>query len=77
MKRVSITGPSRWNIETCEIPRPPAGWVLIAPLRVGICGTDLELLDGSMVYFETGQSTRPLTPGHEWVGCVLGWGEGV
>ncbi|MDR3070345.1 MAG: alcohol dehydrogenase catalytic domain-containing protein [Propionibacteriaceae bacterium] len=77
MKQVSITGPNEWVLGEVEAPRPPDGWLLIAPLRVGICGTDVELLDGSMVYFETGQATRPLTPGHEWAGCVIGWAPGV
>jgi L-iditol 2-dehydrogenase len=49
--------------------------VVIASLRVGICATDMELLDATMVYLRNGMATWPFTPGHEWVGVVVDPGE--
>ncbi len=37
---------------------------------MGLCATDLELLDGSMVYLRHGRAHLPLVPGHEWVARV-------
>jgi threonine dehydrogenase-like Zn-dependent dehydrogenase len=50
-----------------ELPEPTArdGEVLVAPLLVGVCGTDLELLDGTI---DPAYVRYPLTLGHEWVG---------
>jgi threonine dehydrogenase-like Zn-dependent dehydrogenase len=50
-----------------EWPDPVAvdGEVLIAPLVGGVCGTDLELIDGSI---DTAYVRYPLVLGHEWVG---------
>lgn len=77
MRRISIHGAGRFVIEDSAAPEPAANELLIAPLRVGICATDMELLDGSMVYLRTGQTELPLTPGHEWVGVVVGTGADV
>ena len=74
---VVLTGPRR--IVVCEVDsvEPAPGYLLIAPEAVGICGTDIELLEGTMGYLTTGQTSYPLTPGHEWSGIVLALGEGV
>lgn len=50
---------------------------MLEPLLVGICATDLELISGSLIYLRTGQTTLPMTPGHEWVGRVVALGSGV
>lgn len=77
MKHVSIIGSGRFEVRDTSPPVPGPNDLLIAPLRVGICATDLELLDGSMVYLRTGKTSLPLTPGHEWVGRVVGLGRSV
>nr|MDO8075835.1 alcohol dehydrogenase catalytic domain-containing protein [Candidatus Freyarchaeota archaeon] len=41
-------------------PRVKPGWVLIKPILVGICKTDLELIKGYMNFSGV--------PGHEFVG---------
>jgi len=47
---------------------------LVAPAAVGICGSDLELLDGR----RPAEYVRyPVVPGHEWAGRVVGVGAGV
>lgn len=77
MKHVSIIGSGRFEVCDTSPPIPGPNDLLIAPLRVGICATDLELLDGSMVYLRTGKTSFPLTPGHEWVGRVVDLGRAV
>jgi 2-desacetyl-2-hydroxyethyl bacteriochlorophyllide A dehydrogenase len=51
--------------------------LLIAPTAVGICGTDLEIFEGSLVYFREGWAKYPIVPGHEWVGEIVDVGAGV
>jgi len=61
MKSLVITRPA--TIELKETPRPDhAGECLIRVRRAGICGTDLQLLEGYAEF--TG------IPGHEFVGVV-------
>jgi threonine dehydrogenase-like Zn-dependent dehydrogenase len=60
-------------------PAPPIGRdeLVLAPVVVGICRTDIELFDGTMVYLRTGRTRLPLTPGHEWVADVAAVGADV
>ena len=61
------------TIEFADVaePRPSAGEVLIAPLRLGICGSDVSIYQGHR------QVPLPLTPGHEVVGRVAALGSEV
>lgn len=77
MRSIVIAGPGRVELSERPSPEPGPGELLLAPLAVGLCRTDLELSDGSMVYLRQGLATFPLTPGHEWVARVVGHGEGV
>src|SRR4029450_6159358 len=55
-------------------PAPGPGEVLVEVAAAGICGSDLELLDGP----RPAASVRyPVVPGHEWSGRVLAAGPGV
>ena len=71
MRSVVVHGPGDVRLEEAPVPAPGPGELLVAPLRVGICATDLELIDGSLVYLRTGELRLPHTPGHEWVGRVV------
>lgn len=66
-------------IELVTVPRPIPGPddVLIRVLLAGICGTDVEIADGVMMYFTSGAAAYPVTLGHEWVGEVAGLGSGL
>lgn len=46
-------------------PDSPAETILVRPLAIGLCGTDLEILDGSI---DPAYVRYPITLGHEWVG---------
>lgn len=53
-------------------PEPGAGEVLLRVRACAVCRTDLHEIDG-----ELAGSRRPIVPGHEIVGEVVGSGEGV
>ncbi|WP_226780631.1 zinc-dependent alcohol dehydrogenase [Oceaniglobus trochenteri] len=63
----------------CDLPRPaPAtGDVLIRVRATGICGTDIELYEGTAPYLRSGRARYPIVPGHEWAGVVESTGAGV
>jgi 2-desacetyl-2-hydroxyethyl bacteriochlorophyllide A dehydrogenase len=60
-----------------SVPSVAPGHLLIRPLVVGICGTDVELFDGSMAYLRSGITSYPIQPGHEWIGEVMRMAEDV
>ena len=74
MRALVISGAGRHALLDHELPPARPGDLLLAPLAVGLCATDLELLDGSMVYLRDGRARLPLVPGHEWVAQVVGSG---
>lgn len=73
MKAVEFRGPG--SIAVVESDPPPIGpdEVLVRSRRVGICHSDLELLDGRYIL----PFSYPITPGHEWVGEVVEVGANV
>ena len=66
-----LTGPERFEIVEKAVPQPAPGSSLARPAFVGLCGTDLDLYDGTMPYFAQGAASYPLQPGHEWSGTLL------
>jgi L-iditol 2-dehydrogenase len=52
-------------------PAPAPGWVTIGVRYAGICGTDLHIVADEFPYWP------PVTLGHEFVGSVVGLGDGV
>lgn len=71
VRAVHITAPDQFEIVEKPLPEVPPGMVLAAPSYVGLCGTDLDLFDGSMPYLHQGFASYPLQPGHEWSGTLL------
>ena len=67
MKAILISAPP--NYELIRLPDPECGpqQVVIRTAFCGICGTDLEILHGSM---PTGFARYPVVPGHEWTGII-------
>lgn len=49
--------------------RADAGELLVRPDLVGLCGTDLEIIDGTI---DPAYLKYPLALGHEWTGIVAG-----
>jgi 2-desacetyl-2-hydroxyethyl bacteriochlorophyllide A dehydrogenase len=77
MRAVVLSGPGECAVEEVPLPDAAPGEVVVDVERVGVCGTDVELFTGELSYFDTGHSTYPLRPGHEWCGRVLQVGDGV
>ena len=77
MRAFVLTGPRAYAVQ--DVPRPVAtpGEVVVDVERVGLCGTDVELFTGEMVYLHDGHAEFPLRPGHEWCGTVSAVGAGV
>jgi 2-desacetyl-2-hydroxyethyl bacteriochlorophyllide A dehydrogenase len=68
---VVVTGPGHASHKMVTLPEMKPGDVVVRVEYVGVCGTDLELFRGTLGYFETGDSTYPITPGHEVSGTVV------
>jgi len=62
------------GLEDRACPAPGPGEVLVRPHHVGVCGTDLEILHGSL---DPAYVRYPLVLGHEWSGTVIASGDGV
>lgn len=72
MQAVVIERPGVVGVETVPDPAPGPGEVVVAPRAVGICGTDLHIIDGHFP-----PAPYPLIPGHELSGEVVAVGAGV
>jgi threonine dehydrogenase-like Zn-dependent dehydrogenase len=74
MRGFLVSAPGRHAVT--DLPEPVAGpgEVLVAPVAVGICGSDVELLAGTR---PTAYVRYPIVPGHEWAGRVVAVGPGV
>lgn len=76
-RAVVIQGRSRALLTDVELPEVKPGDVLIKTAYVGVCATDLEILDGSLGYYASGLATYPIVPGHEFSGTVAHVGSNV
>ena len=71
MRAVVYDRPEHFTVQEVPVPEPGRGEVLLKVLVAGVCGTDLHLHAGEF------GPTYPLTPGHEFVGEVVGLGAEV
>ena len=69
-RAVVIHGPDRASLEQVRVEPPAPRDVLVRVAYTGVCGTDLEILKGTLGYFASGLSTFPITPGHEFSGWI-------
>jgi L-iditol 2-dehydrogenase len=69
-----ITEPGVIALQDVAALVPGPGEVIARPAYVGVCGTDLELLDGVV---DPAYVRYPLVPGHEWSGVIEAVGPGV
>jgi L-iditol 2-dehydrogenase len=77
MKAIRIHGPKDARYEDIPTPKPGPDDVLIKVKAVAICGTDVELFEGTMFYITSGLTKYPFIPGHEWSGEVVETGSNV
>jgi 2-desacetyl-2-hydroxyethyl bacteriochlorophyllide A dehydrogenase len=71
MRAAVISGIGTIEITDVEDPAPGPRDVVIAVAGVGICGTDLHILDGEFA------PSLPIVPGHEFAGEVVAIGRDV
>jgi len=71
MKAALLVAPERIEIAEIEAPVAAPTEVVIAPSRVGICGSDVSLFLGLR------KTVLPLIPGHELVGRIVEVGSAV
>jgi 2-desacetyl-2-hydroxyethyl bacteriochlorophyllide A dehydrogenase len=74
MRALVVHSPHDVALHTVAEPILDVDEVLVDPLLVGVCGTDLELIDGSI---DPAYVHYPLILGHEWVGELQGDVPGV
>lgn len=70
MRAVLVDGPHSVRIADVPSPGLEGDEALVRPAYVGVCGTDLEMLDGTMPYFGLGLAAYPVILGHELSGVV-------
>ena len=74
MKALVTSGKNTVAILDVAEPVLVAGEILVAPIYVGLCRTDIEIMYGNL---DPDFTVFPLTLGHEWVGKVVAHGPGV
>jgi 2-desacetyl-2-hydroxyethyl bacteriochlorophyllide A dehydrogenase len=74
---VVVQGVHRAQLEERTVPNLKPGEVLVRVSFVGICGTDLEILEGSLGYYKSGMASYPIVPGHESSGTIAAVGPRV
>ena len=65
------------SIEKRSIAPLKPGEILVRVAYVGICATDLEILEERLGYYKTGMAKYPIVPGHESSGTVVSVGKKV
>lgn len=70
MKALFLTAPQKWEIAEIPTPEITHDEVLVRVGFVGLCGTDLELLNGKHPYFSTNNASYPMQIGHEMSGTI-------
>jgi 2-desacetyl-2-hydroxyethyl bacteriochlorophyllide A dehydrogenase len=74
MRAVVIQRPGVARLRKVPRPEPCQGEVLVRVAAAGICGSDVEVLEGR----RPARYVRyPIIPGHEWAGTVEAVGPGV
>ena len=74
---VVIHGPNKAKLEKIEIPELKPGEVLVEVSHTAVCATDHDVVSGRLGYFESGLSTFPIVPGHEFSGRIAAIGARV
>lgn len=73
-RSVVIHGPGRASLDSLPMTPPRPGEVVIKVAFEGVCGTDLEIFHGTLGYYSAGKASYPITPGHEFSGCITAVG---
>jgi 2-desacetyl-2-hydroxyethyl bacteriochlorophyllide A dehydrogenase len=71
VKAAVVVTPGTLSVESVPDPAPGPLDVVVRPAAVGICGTDLHIMDGEFA------PSFPIVPGHEFAGEIVGVGSAV
>ncbi|XVU25954.1 zinc-dependent alcohol dehydrogenase family protein [Actinoplanes sp. CA-054009] len=71
MKAAVVVTPGTIAVEEVPDPTPGPAEVVVKPAAVGICGTDLHIMDGEFA------PRFPIVPGHEFAGEIVAVGTEV
>jgi 2-desacetyl-2-hydroxyethyl bacteriochlorophyllide A dehydrogenase len=71
MEAIQIIAPEKLVQTRVPVPSLADGEILIKTAFVGVCGTDVHLLQGKSFYFEHGFLKYPFIFGHEYTGHVV------
>ncbi len=74
---VVIHGPNKARLEKISIPDLKPGEVLVEVSYTAVCATDHDVVSGRLGYFESGLSSFPIVPGHEFSGRIAAVGAKV
>ena len=69
-----VRGANKFRVEEVPTPRVKPGDVLVKVAYAGICGTDVEIVEGRLGYFASGMAKFPIVPGHEFAGRIAAVG---
>ena len=64
------------SMEDLEIPEPGPNQVLVKEIACGVCGSELNMIQGDWMRFGS-PPKLPVVPGHEIIGRVFEFGENV
>jgi 2-desacetyl-2-hydroxyethyl bacteriochlorophyllide A dehydrogenase len=71
VKAAVVVTPGTLSVESVPDPAPGPLDVVVRPAAVGICGTDLHIMDGEFA------PSFPIVPGHEFAGEIVAIGSAV
>jgi len=74
---VVIRGANQHQLEELDFPSLADHEALVKVAYVGVCSTDLKIVDGSLDYYKTGLGKYPIVPGHEFSGTIAKVGKAV
>ena len=76
-KAVVIHGINQALLQDIPIPTIGENEVMIRVAYVGICTTDLEIINGTLGYYQNNIAKYPIVPGHEVSGTIVNIGQNV
>ena len=74
MRALTVRRPGELGLEQRPDPAAGADELLVAPVVVGMCGTDLDIIDGAI---DPAFVAYPIVLGHEWAGRVVTGANGI
>ena len=76
-RSVVIMSPNHHALKETSLPYLEEDEVLIKVGYVGVCSTDLDVLEEKLDYYRSGWAQYPVVPGHEFSGTVVQKGSSV